>query len=62
MGFRAKRTNEEMALTSWCRPSVCHDGRNWKAKAAYEDLQLWKEADKDLPIGKQARAEYAKLQ
>jgi hypothetical protein len=33
------------------------------AKAAYEGfLQLWKEADTDLPIGKEARAEYTKLQ
>jgi hypothetical protein len=32
-------------------------------KQRLEDfLQLWKEADKDLPIGKEARAEYAKLQ
>jgi eukaryotic-like serine/threonine-protein kinase len=38
-------------------------GETGKAKAAYEDfLQLWKEADRDLPIGKEARAEYAKLQ
>ena len=34
-----------------------------KAKAAYEDfLTLWKDADPDIPILKQAKAEYAKLQ
>jgi len=34
-----------------------------KAKAAYEDFfALWKSADPDLPILRQARAEYAKLQ
>jgi tetratricopeptide (TPR) repeat protein len=34
-----------------------------KAKAAYEDfLTLWKDADADVPIFKQAKAEYAKLQ
>jgi len=34
-----------------------------KAKAAYQDLlALWKDADPDIPILKQARAEYAKLQ
>jgi eukaryotic-like serine/threonine-protein kinase len=34
-----------------------------KAKAAYEDfLTLWKAADPDLPILRQARTEYAKLQ
>ena len=33
------------------------------AKAAYRDfLSLWKDADPDIPILKQARAEYAKLQ
>ena len=34
-----------------------------KAKAAYQDfLTLWKDADPDIPIMKQAKAEYAKLQ
>jgi eukaryotic-like serine/threonine-protein kinase len=34
-----------------------------KAKAAYQDfLTLWKDADADIPILTQARAEYAKLQ
>jgi len=34
-----------------------------KAKAAYQDfLKLWKGADRDIPILKQANAEYAKLQ
>ena len=34
-----------------------------KAKAAYQDfLALWKDADPDVPILKQAKAEYAKLQ
>jgi tetratricopeptide (TPR) repeat protein len=38
-------------------------GDNRKARTAYEDfLTLWKDADPDLPILKQARAEYAKLQ
>ncbi|HEV3482933.1 MAG TPA: protein kinase [Candidatus Acidoferrales bacterium] len=33
-----------------------------KAKVAYQDfLTLWKDADPDIPILKQARAEYAKL-
>jgi len=35
---------------------------NAKAKATYQDfLTLWKDADTDLPILKQAKAEYAKL-
>jgi serine/threonine protein kinase/predicted Zn-dependent protease len=34
-----------------------------KAKAAYQDfLTLWKDAEPDIPILKQAKAEYAKLQ
>jgi hypothetical protein len=33
-----------------------------KAKAAYQDfLMLWKDADPDIPILKEANAEYAKL-
>ncbi len=38
-------------------------GDTAKAKAAYKDfLTLWKDADPDVPILKQAQAEYAKLQ
>ena len=38
-------------------------GDTAKAKAAYQDfLALWKDADPDIPILKQAKAEYAKLQ
>ena len=34
-----------------------------KAKSAYNDfLTLWKDADPDIPILKQAKAEYAKLE
>jgi hypothetical protein len=33
-----------------------------KAKVAYQDfLTLWKDADPDFPILKQAKAEYSKL-
>ena len=33
-----------------------------KAKGAYDDLlTLWKNADPDIPVLKQARAEYARL-
>jgi eukaryotic-like serine/threonine-protein kinase len=36
---------------------------NVKAKSAYQDfLTLWKDADRDIPILRQAQAEYAKLQ
>jgi predicted Ser/Thr protein kinase len=38
-------------------------GDTAKAKAAYNDfLTLWKDADADIPILKEAKAEYAKLQ
>jgi serine/threonine protein kinase/Flp pilus assembly protein TadD len=38
-------------------------GATAKAKSAYQDfLALWKDADPDVPILKEAKAEYAKLQ
>jgi eukaryotic-like serine/threonine-protein kinase len=38
-------------------------GDTAKSKAAYQDfLSLWKDADPDVPILKEAKAEYAKLQ
>jgi len=38
-------------------------GDTAKAKLAYQDfLALWKDADRDIPTMKQAKAEYAKLQ
>jgi hypothetical protein len=37
-------------------------GDNAKAKSAYQAfLALWKDADQDIPIFIQAKAEYAKL-
>ena len=39
------------------------EGDTAKSRTAYEGfLTLWKDADPDLPILKQARAEYAKVQ
>jgi eukaryotic-like serine/threonine-protein kinase len=38
-------------------------GDNNKARAAYQDfLTLWKDADPDIPVLKEAKADYAKLQ
>jgi len=38
-------------------------GDSFRAKAAYRDfLTLWRDADPDVPILKEAKAEYAKLQ
>jgi len=43
--------------------SYAMQGDTAKARAAYNDfLMLWKDADPDIPILKQAKAEYAKLQ
>jgi hypothetical protein len=43
--------------------SYAVSGNMPKAKSAYQDfLNLWKDADADVPVLKQARAEYAKLQ
>jgi hypothetical protein len=39
------------------------EGDTAKARVAYQDfLALWKDADPDVPILKEAKAEYAKLQ
>jgi predicted Zn-dependent protease len=39
------------------------EGDTAKARAAYQDfLGLWKDADPDIPILREAKAEYAKLQ
>ena len=39
------------------------EGDTAKAKAAYQDfLTLWKDADSDIPILKEAKPKYAKLQ
>jgi eukaryotic-like serine/threonine-protein kinase len=38
-------------------------GNRTRARSSYEDfLKLWKDDDPDIPILKEARAEYAKLQ
>ena len=38
-------------------------GDKAKARVAYQDfLTLWKDADPDIPVLQQAKAEYAKLQ
>jgi len=38
-------------------------GDTAKARAAYQDfLTLWKDADPDIPILEEAKAEFAKLQ
>ncbi len=47
---------------NWAERSSCRETR-LKAKSAYQDfLTLWKDADPDIPILSQAKAEFAKLQ
>jgi len=51
-----------LAHLGLARASVLQ-GDTAKARSAYQDfLTLWKDADPDIPILKQAKAEYAKLQ
>jgi hypothetical protein len=46
-----------------CYELVCDRREHSRALAAYKDfLTLWKDADPDIPILKEAKAEYAKLQ
>ncbi|MDE3137074.1 MAG: hypothetical protein KGL59_10905, partial [Acidobacteriota bacterium] len=50
------------ALEAQASRGADRDAARAKARAAYKDfLTLWKNADPDIPVLKQARAEYAKL-
>ncbi len=52
-----------MALQAKTSQGADADAARVRALAAYKDfLTLWKDADPDIPILKQAKAEYAKLQ
>jgi tetratricopeptide (TPR) repeat protein len=51
------------ALQSRTSQGADADAARTRALAAYKDfLSLWKDADTDIPILKEAKAEYAKLQ
>jgi len=51
------------ALQARTAQSADADAARIRALAAYRDfLTLWKDADPDIPVLKQAKAEYAKLQ
>jgi hypothetical protein len=52
------------ALARWRRgEALALSADTAKAKTAYQDfLSLWKDADLDIPILKQAKADYDKLQ
>ena len=52
-----------IALQSRTSKGADADAARVRALAAYKDfLALWKDADPDIPILKEAKAEYAKLQ
>jgi hypothetical protein len=58
--LRAARAHALQARTS---QGADADAARVRALAAYKDfLTLWKDADPDIPILKEAKAEYAKLQ
>ncbi|MFZ0760247.1 MAG: winged helix-turn-helix domain-containing protein [Candidatus Sulfotelmatobacter sp.] len=51
------------ALEARTSPGADADAARVRARAAYNDfLALWKDADPDIPVLQQAKAEYAKLQ
>ena len=55
------------AISSLAHLGLAHayalSGETAKSRTAYQDFfALWKEADPDIPILKEAKAEYAKLQ
>ena len=53
--------NSPVAAKKWRGFALA--GETAKARKAYQDfLALWKNADKEMPVLKQAKAEYAKLQ
>jgi eukaryotic-like serine/threonine-protein kinase len=57
----AGRYVEPLARLGLARAHALH-GDTPKARTAYQDFfAAWKEADPDIPILKQAKAEYAKL-
>jgi len=61
-GLIASQPNAALAHLGLAR-AYALQGEGSKAKSAYQDfLTLWKDADPDIPILKQAKAEYAKMQ
>ncbi len=64
MGTAASAVQAQPVLSLPKEPSPADaDAARFRARAAYKDfLTLWKDADPDIPILKQAKAEYARLQ
>jgi hypothetical protein len=60
-GSATDRNCSPEARALQARNSLNRDGLNL-TRAAYQDFfALWKDADRDIPILKQAKAEYAKF-
>jgi hypothetical protein len=54
--------NPSAPWLTWVWTGLTMQGEVFQARAAYEDFfNSWHDADPDIPILKQARAEYAKL-
>jgi serine/threonine protein kinase/tetratricopeptide (TPR) repeat protein len=65
LGFRGRMPVSELIPLAQLQLARAYAAQNDSAKArtAYQDfLALWKDADPDIPILKQAKAEYAKMQ
>ena len=64
VGTAASAVQAQPVLSLPKEPSPADaDAARFRARAAYKDfLTLWKDADPDIPILKQAKAEYARLQ
>ncbi len=59
---RPDQTSRSLPTLGLAR-ALALEGDTAKAKTTYQDfLALWKDADPDIPVLKQAKAEYAKLQ
>ncbi len=62
-GLRPGQAEQSSAATPAAISPADRDAARVRALAAYKDfLTLWKDADPEIPILKQAKAEYAKLQ
>jgi hypothetical protein len=56
-------SDEDITASNENSTESAMQGDRAKAKAAYQAfLALWKDADPHIPISKQVKAEYAKLQ
>jgi hypothetical protein len=53
---------EKLAAETWGWRGFAYAGETAKARKAFQDFfALWKDADPDIPILQQAKAEYAEL-